>query len=70
MVAELLQMNVEEDVEHPNELGSDEAKDKQEETLAIGHFKERWLQCRTRSQLGTDLSFQYRYIGNQSDEHN
>lgn len=40
VITELLQMNIEENVEHTNELGRNEAKDEQEETLTVGYLKE------------------------------
>lgn len=62
-------MNVEKYVEHAHKLGGNETEDIQEKALAIGHLKERRLQGGTRSQLRADLCLQYRYIGNQTDEH-
>lgn len=62
-------MNVEKDVEHPDELRRNEPEDEQEEALTVGHLEECWLQCGTGSQFRTDLCLEYRYVGNQTDEH-
>lgn len=62
-------MDVEKDVEYADKLGCNEPEDEQEEALAIGHFEQCGLQGGTGSQLRTDLCLEYRYVGNQTDEH-